>query len=117
MAGVQPFAVPTVTVPDLPAQALILDVREDHEWVAGHIAGAVHVPMGQLPSRLADEPGGLRPDTACVVVCRVGSRSARVTAWLVQRGYDAVNLDGGMHAWAAAGRPMTSEDGQPPRVA
>ena len=46
----------------------------------------------------------------------MGGRSAHVTAWLNDQGYDAVNLDGGMLAWAVAGRPMSSDDGRPPRV-
>jgi rhodanese-related sulfurtransferase len=47
----------------------------------------------------------------------VGSRSAQVAAWLIQNGFDARNLEGGMLAWAAAGRPMISADGTPPQVA
>ena len=47
----------------------------------------------------------------------MGGRSAQVTAWLTSNGYDAVNLDGGMLAWATRRRPMVSEDGAPPRVA
>jgi rhodanese-related sulfurtransferase len=47
----------------------------------------------------------------------MGGRSAQVTAWLNQQGWQAANLEGGMLAWATAGRPMVSEDGQPPRVA
>ncbi|MCU1620126.1 MAG: glpE, partial [Modestobacter sp.] len=45
-----------------------------------------------------------------------GGRSARVTAWLNQNGYDAVNVGGGMGDWDAAGRPMVSETGRPPYV-
>ena len=109
-------AVPSVRPGDVPADAVVLDVREDDEWVAGHIEGAHHVPMGDVPARLdevsdlADAPGEL------VVVCRSGGRSARVVAWLAQNGVDAVNLDGGMGAWASAGRPMVSETGGEPFV-
>jgi rhodanese-related sulfurtransferase len=49
-------------------------------------------------------------------VCRSGARSARVTAYLIQAGWDAVNVDGGMRAWAAAGRPMVTDSNAPPRV-
>jgi rhodanese-related sulfurtransferase len=52
-----------------------------------------------------------------VVVCASGARSAQVTAYLNQNGWTARNLEGGMHAWHAAGRPMVSEEGAPPRVA
>ncbi len=112
-----PFDVPTVALDDLPAGAVLLDVREDGEWVAGHIDGAVHVPMHQLPNRLAFDPGPLTPDARIVVVCKMGGRSAQVTSWLVGNGFDAVNLDGGMLAWATAGRPMVSDTGTSPRVA
>ena len=108
--------VPTVDVSSLPPGAVLLDVREDEEWAAGHIAGAVHVPMMRLPQRLQYEPGPLEPDAEIVVVCKMGARSAQVTAWLNQQGYSAVNLAGGMLAWEAAGRPMQSTDGHPPAV-
>lgn len=111
-----PFEVPTVAVSEVPNDAVLLDVREDEEWTAGHIAGAQHVPMYDVPQRVAyDET--LRPGRPIVVICKMGGRSAHVTAWLNQQGYDATNLDGGMLAWATAGRPMVSEDGSPPRVA
>jgi len=108
--------VPTTTVdllPDpLPAGVVVLDVREDDEWVAGHVPGATHLPLGELVAR-ADEV----PDGEVLVVCRVGGRSAQATAWLSGRGRAAVNLAGGMHAWDAAGRPMVSETGADPTVA
>jgi rhodanese-related sulfurtransferase len=87
---------------EIPADLVVLDVREDHEWAAGHIAGAVHIPLGQLPSRL----GELDPSARTLVVCHVGGRSARATAWLQGQGHDAVNLEGGMDAWHQAGRPV-----------
>ena len=93
-------------------QAVLVDVRNDDEWAAGHAPGAVHVPLADLPARL----GELDLGSPVHVVCRGGGRSARATAWLVQNGVDAVNVDGGMGAWAEAGRPMVCEDGGPPRV-
>jgi rhodanese-related sulfurtransferase len=113
---VLPQPVPTVEVSSLPPDAVLLDVREDDEWAAGHIAGAVHVPMMTLPQRLQYEPGPITPDNEIVVVCKMGGRSAQVTAWLRHQGYSAVNLAGGMLAWEAAGRPMASADGRPPAV-
>ena len=91
----------------------LIDVREPHEWAAGHIDAAVHVPMRELAAR-QDE---LSQDRLIVPVCRSGARSAQVTKALRQAGYDAENLDGGMHAWAAAGLPFSSEDGEEPHVA
>jgi len=108
-------AIPTVAVggvPDpLPTGLNVLDVREPVEWRAGHIAGAQHVPLGQLVARLGELPEG-----QTLVVCKVGARSARAVAYLQQQGYDAVNLDGGMLDWQAAGRLMVSETGAPPQV-
>ncbi len=78
------------------------------EWDAGHPPGAHHVPMMELPARLAEVPG----DRDVVVVCRVGARSAQVVAYLIHNGRDNVrNLDGGLYAWAAAGRPLVDEGG------
>jgi rhodanese-related sulfurtransferase len=113
---VHPSEIPTVTVDQLPADAVLLDVREDDEWAAGHIDGAVHVPMARVPHQLQLDPGPLTPETPLVVVCKVGGRSAQVTAWLLRNGYDAVNLAGGMLAWEGAGRPMTADGGTEPMV-
>ena len=111
------FDVPTVTVHQIPAGSVLLDCREHDEWDAGHIDGAVHVPMNSIPSRLQFDPGPLTPEADIVVVCKVGSRSAMVADWLNRNGYHATNLDGGMYAWAAAGRPMVSETGDSPHIA
>lgn len=108
--------VPTATidgVPDpVPDGVVVLDVREPEEWAAGHIEDAVHVPLATLPVRLPEVPA----DATLLVVCRSGGRSAQATVWLGQQGREAVNLHGGMHAWAAAGRPMVSQTGRPPEV-
>jgi rhodanese-related sulfurtransferase len=86
----------------VPADVVVLDVREDHEWAAGHIDGAVHIPLGHLPARV----GELDPSTPTFVVCHLGGRSARATAWLQAHGHDATNVEGGMEAWEDAGRPV-----------
>lgn len=91
----------------------VLDVREGIEWVAGHIEGAQHIPLHELPERIGELPS----DEPVLVVCKVGGRSAQATAFLSQRGYDAVNLDGGLVAWEDAGRPLVSETGAHPGVA
>lgn len=110
MGGVTGPAVPTVQPADIPAGATLLDVREDDEWAAGHAPEAVHVPMSGLPGRLGEVPTG-----PLAVVCRVGGRSAQVTAYLVAQGYDAVNVAGGMLTWEAEGRPLVA-DTDPARV-
>jgi rhodanese-related sulfurtransferase len=116
LAGVNPFDVPTITLDELPADAILLDVREAHEWAAGHVAGARHIPMNSVPATLTHEPGELGDGNRIFVICAMGGRSAQVTGWLVRQGYDATNVAGGMHAWEDSGRPMTSETGQPPTV-
>ncbi|MCV2490550.1 rhodanese-like domain-containing protein [Geodermatophilus sp. YIM 151500] len=107
-----PQQVPTVPAHEVPDDAVVLDVREDAEWVAGHIRGATHIAMGDVPARLDDLPEA----DPLFVTCRSGGRSARVAAWLNANGFDAVNVGGGMGQWAAAGRPMVSETGAPPTV-
>lgn len=102
----------SVSIESIADNSTVLDVREDYEWEAGHIDGAVHIPMEQIPARL-DE---LDPDTDLHVICRTGGRSHRVTQWLVANGYSAVNVNGGMGAWLEAGRPMVSDTNQPPTV-
>jgi rhodanese-related sulfurtransferase len=111
---VNSFDVPSVTVDELGTDVFLLDVREDDEWAAGHIAEAIHIRMNELPPTLAQDPGRLAGPV--VVVCAVGGRSGQVTAWLNQQGYEATNLVGGMHAWAQAGRPMVSDTGGPATV-
>jgi rhodanese-related sulfurtransferase len=107
--------VPTVTlegVPDpLPDGLVVLDVREPVEWHHGHIEGALHIPLMQLPQRLAEVPEG-----QTLVVCKIGGRSAQAVGYLLQQGVDAVNLEGGMVEWADAGRPMVNEHEGPPQV-
>lgn len=103
-----PGVAPAAIAPD----AHVLDVREPDEWAAGHVPGAQHVPLGELAARAAELP----EDRELVVVCRGGGRSSRATAYLRAAGRQAVNLEGGMQAWAAAGKPMQSETGSPPSV-
>lgn len=93
-----------ITVPDAQkryTQDQILDVREDFEVTQGMIPGALHIPMGQLGSRL----GELDKDRPIIVVCRSGNRSAAVADALTQTGYMADTMNGGMAAWQRAGLP------------
>jgi rhodanese-related sulfurtransferase len=98
-----------ISVQDLPADAVILDVREPEEWAAGHVDGATHVPLGEVPQRLGELPDA----DPLYVICRSGNRSGRAVAWLGQQGIETVNVAGGMRAWAAAGRPMVADAGEP----
>ena len=83
--------------------ALLLDVREEWEWNEGHVPGAVHIPMQQVPSRLGEIPG----DRDVYVYCKVGGRSARVADYLRRQGRERVaNVSGGIDAWVEAGLPV-----------
>jgi rhodanese-related sulfurtransferase len=102
-----------VTAPQVEPQTYLLDVREPDEWAAGHAPDAHHLPMMEIPARMAEVP----MDTEVVVVCRSGGRSGQVVSYLMGNGWDNVrNLDGGMRSWSAAGRDLVSENGQPARV-
>ncbi len=98
--------IPTTTVSDVADDAVVVDVREPDEWAAGHAPNAVHIPLGELTSRLDEIPDG---DTV-PIVCRSGARSGRAVAWLTQQGFDVANLDGGMKAWAAQGKQIVGDD-------
>lgn len=104
--------IPQTTVDQIPDDADVLDVREPDEWAAGHIEGAIHIPLAELPGRLAELP----PAGPLVVTCRGGGRSSRAVAYLQGMGIDAVNMDGGMQSWSQAGRPMVSEADVEPGV-
>ena len=113
------FARPYETVSPLRAAALaadgavLLDVREPHEWQVGHAPKARHIPLGQLARRAGELPDG----RAVVTVCRSGARSARAVALLARDGRPVSNLGGGMHAWARAGLPVVAKGGGPGRIA
>lgn len=102
----------TVSVDEVPEGAFVLDVREDYEFEAGHIPGATHLPLGELPLRFQE----LDPDTDLYVVCRTGGRSAQAAAWLVDQGFTALNVAGGSGAWIDAGKEIVSENGQEPVI-
>lgn len=87
--------------------AVALDVRERWEWQLGHIRDALHIPLGELAHRLHELPRGAR----IVAVCRSGNRSEAVVEPLRQRGYDVVNLVGGLTSWHAQGLPLEPAPG------
>ncbi len=89
--------------------ALLLDVREESEWELGRAPQAVHIPLAELPDHLAD----LAEDRPIVCTCRSGGRSSRAGRFLLEQGFDAVNMDGGMLAWAEQGQPLVADRGEP----
>jgi rhodanese-related sulfurtransferase len=95
--------------------AVLLDVREDAEWNAGHAPHAVHLPLSRLVEGVA-LPGDLE-GRAVVAVCRSGNRSQKAARLLAARGVDAVDVTGGMAAWEREGLPVHDGRGRPGTVA
>lgn len=88
--------------------ALVLDVREDTEYKQGHLANAVHIPLGQLGQRLKELEK--YKDRAVVAYCRTGSRSNSAAGLLRRQGFSTVfNLAGGIVAWQNANLPVTKK--------
>lgn len=90
--------------------ALLLDVREDFEWVVGHAPAATHCALAQLT------PEHYRGSTV-VVMCRSGGRSQKAADALCAAGITALNLTGGISAWYASGRAVVCDDGSAGTVA
>jgi len=87
---------------------VLLDVRSETEWDAGHLPDALHIHLGTLPGRVAEIPRG-RPVLA---YCRSGARSAIAQSLLLRAGFDDVrNLEGGWSAWKRAGLPTVRPQG------
>lgn len=95
---------PKQTQAEVKAGALLIDVRELHEWNAGHLAGAQHIPMGEIPSRLGELPR----DRKLIFTCRSGNRSGHIKDLLIDEfGYsDVHNQLGGILAWQLDGLPI-----------
>jgi rhodanese-related sulfurtransferase len=87
--------------------AQLIDVRADHEWEVGRIAGATHVPLPELPQRL----GEIDKDRPVVVYCRGGNRSTMATDALAEAGYDAAKLSEGIVGWSEDDLPLEPEGG------
>jgi rhodanese-related sulfurtransferase len=108
--------VPTIEVaqvPDpIPDGVTVIDVREPLEWQYGRIDGSVHIPLAQIPQRVVELP----VDQQLLIVCKVGGRSAQATAFLRDKGFEALNLAGGLIDWADAGRPLVADGDRDPLV-
>ena len=94
--------------------ATLLDVRENAEWNAGHVPGAVHVPARQVGAQAAKRLPKGRP---VIVTCRTGARSRSATRILREKGIDAFNLSGGMSAWESAGGRIVGKGNRPGMIA
>ena len=87
--------------------AQLVDVRADHEWEAGRIAGARHLPLAELSERA----GEIDKDRPVILYCRGGNRSTMAAAALADAGYDAAKLTEGITGWAEAGLPLEPQGG------
>lgn len=90
--------------------AVLLDVREPDEWADGHAPGSVNAPLSALAAGAALPPAA--QDRPLVAVCRSGKRSREAAALLAARGFDVVDVIGGMRAWAQAGLSTVTAPGQ-----
>ena len=86
------------------AGAILIDVREQDEWDAGHSPDARLVPLSELQARVGEIP----TDQPVLVICHSGGRSLRATSFLRSEGVDAINVVGGMSAWAQVGGPLSA---------
>ena len=86
--------------------ALILDIRQDNEYVGGHIVNSTHIPLSFLNDRLGElEKHKNKP---VIAVCRTGHRSSSACSTLKKAGFESVyNLSGGVIAWENANLPLT----------
>jgi len=87
-------------------EAVLIDVREDHEFEAAHIPGAIHMPMSRFDVNALPDPG----DKHLIFYCAMGMRSQSVAEQLVANGVigDAVNMTGGIGAWSESNYPLES---------
>ncbi len=98
-------ATPEIGIEELAAaqgRGVLVDVREPDEYVAGHVPGALPIPMGQLPNRV----GEIDRTSPVFVICASGNRSSAMTDLLRDAGFDAVSVAGGTGAWERSGRPL-----------
>lgn len=83
-------------------RATLVDVRSREEHATAHVPGSLNIPLDELPSRLADLPGG-----RLYLICGSGKRSSQAARMLTGRGYQAVNVAGGITEWYRNGHPVT----------
>lgn len=93
----------------------LVDCREQYEWDAGRITGALHIALNDVMAGVGTDVLDIAKPVA--VICRSGNRSELAATMLQARGFDASNVEGGMEAWSAAGYDYSAPDGSPGRVA
>ena len=109
-----PSVKPDEAMEMLRSGATLLDVRENTEWNAGHVPGAVHVPVKNVATQALKRLPKGRP---VIVTCRTGSRSRGATRILREKGVEAFNLSGGMSGWESAGGRIVGKGNRPGLIA
>ncbi|NNG97212.1 rhodanese-like domain-containing protein [Gordonia araii] len=97
--------VPVTELPDdftAETDRILLDIREPDEWEGGHVRGALHIPLGEVPARIEE----IDPDAELFVICRTSGRSFRMLEYFEHVGREATCVQGGMVAWEASGKPV-----------
>lgn len=82
--------------------AVVVDVREQYEYVSGHVPGAIWIPLGMLHQRMQELP----KNAPVYVICASGNRSLLAADWMSRIGIEAYSVRGGMYAWQTSGRPV-----------
>lgn len=90
-----PNVSPTEAKEKLDSGAVLIDVRESHEWKSGHAPGAKHIPLGSLENRLKE----IAKEREIMVICQSGMRSKQAAKLLAGKGYQVSNVSGGMANW------------------
>jgi rhodanese-related sulfurtransferase len=102
------MTVPAIDVEELarlhPGGVRLVDVREDDEYRAAHVPGALHIPLGEVVDRTDEVPTA----GTVYVICASGNRSAKAVEHYRASGIDAVNVAGGTRGWVEAGHPTAS---------
>jgi rhodanese-related sulfurtransferase len=96
----------TIAAEELAARwpnAALVDVRGRDEYATARIPGSISIPLDELASRLKDVPN----NTTVYVLCGSGKRSSQAAALLAGRGYDVVNVAGGITEWYRGGHPVS----------
>src|SRR6476660_156771 len=91
----------------LDAGGFLLDVRQPDEYDAGHVPGAMLIPLGEVPDRIGELPAA----DELLVICRSGARSLAAAEFLEQQQIRAVNVAGGTLAWIQSGRDVVTGTG------
>ncbi len=88
--------------------AMVIDVRDDDEYAAGHVAGAASLPLPEIEARMQELP----KDQTLYMICQGGGRSGKAADLLKEAGFDARSVSGGTSAWVKAGGEVTTGSGQ-----